>query len=69
MIRTCQGKTHLSLDLTEGFPEACQSMGRRWLGLAVLDPVAIGPTPQRNQRDQTSICGNSIEPSTKIEFE
>jgi metal-responsive CopG/Arc/MetJ family transcriptional regulator len=23
MIRTCQGKTDLSLGLTEGFPEAC----------------------------------------------
>ena len=35
-------------------------------GFATLDPLKIGPT---HQRDQTSICGNSITPSTKIEFE
>jgi len=41
-------------------------MGLRSLGFVDLDPFGIGPT---HQRDQSSICGNSAGPSTKIEFE
>src|ERR1022692_49849 len=64
MISTCQGRRHLSLHSPEGFEVRGwnRPLARR---LIVCDPFCIGST---HQRDQTSICGNSITPSTKIEF-
>ncbi len=64
MIGKSQGKTEISLHLSEWIPQA-------WLQSSVhfrtvLD-FLVGPTPK--QRGQTSICGNSVELlPTKIEL-
>jgi hypothetical protein len=62
MIGIRQGKTEISLDAWTGFPGAPRSMvsERQFAG----EQFVSGPT---RQRDQTSICGNSETPSTKIE--
>jgi hypothetical protein len=64
MIGISQGKTEISLDAWTGFPGAPQSVALvpRFAG----ERFANGPT---RQRDQTSICGNSFEPSAKVEWE
>jgi hypothetical protein len=66
MIRTCQGKTEISLHLTgERLRKRDSGFGLRH-DLLFEYPLRIGPT---RQRDQTSICGNSLQLSTKIECE
>jgi len=66
MIRACQEQAEFSLHLLEEIPEALRWVRRNESQLAWVDPLPIGST---RQRDQTSICGNSEKPSTKIEFE
>jgi hypothetical protein len=39
MIRTCQGKTHISSDLSEGFPARLQSLGRRFARICQIGSV------------------------------
>src|SRR5215469_3132203 len=64
MITACQGKTHVSYTPRRSFLKHHRGAGS---GPSIYPNRSVSVRPTQ-QRDQTSICGNSAGPSAKIEF-